>query len=38
MTFVTARSPRKGLWPVCAFAAFIVAGFVLAALGVRTCL
>ncbi len=31
-------SPRKGLWPVYAFGAFMAVGFVLAALGVRTCL
>ncbi len=38
MTSPTDNASRKGLWPVYAFGAFIVAGFALAALGVRTCL
>lgn len=38
MTSVADRSSRKGLWPVYAFGGFIVAGFVLAALGAGTCL
>lgn len=38
MTAPTDDASRKGLWPVYVFVAFIVAGFVLAALGVQTCL
>ncbi len=38
MTSTSDDSPRKSLWPVYAFGAFIAAGFLLAALGVRTCL
>lgn len=32
------NSSRQRLWPLYAFGTFILAGFVLAALGVRTCL
>lgn len=38
MTAPKDAESRQGLWPVYAFGAFIVAGFVLAALGVQTCL
>ena len=38
MTAPTDAASREGLWPVYVFVAFIVAGFVLATLGVRTCL
>lgn len=37
MTTAMDDSPRTRLWPVFAFGAFMVAGFALAALGVRTC-
>ncbi len=38
MSSPTDYSSQKSLWPVYAFGAFIAAGILLAALGLRTCL